>query len=216
MTGDAEGAGSEAESDGANVPDTDSEKPNAAPERPDSGFVDIDVECGDCGFRLLGSGTQAPDFCAGCGVLLTQRAEPHRAPDIEMSFSRPSGPTRVLVVDDSSVLRRLVAGIVRASGNEALEARSGAEALRMMADAIPDLVITDNHMPRMTGFQMIEKMREDPNLHPVKVVMLSLESGSAIIRRAKELKVLDFIRKDDFYDPSDLKGRLAKFLMREI
>lgn len=121
----------------------------------------------------------------------------------------------MLVADDSVSMRRLVSGIVRGFGLEVVEARNGTEALQQMATALPALVITDYHMPGMNGIELLRRMRQDPELKDVDVVMLSRETGSSIIRQAKSLGVRDFLHKDDFYDPADLRARLSRFLQQE-
>ena len=170
------------------------------------GGVSLSLECAECGYRLTGSASRAASFCPGCGHTLADHgAAP--APD-------GTSALRVLVVEDSTGLRRLVSGFARKQGHEVFEAHNGEEALRWMADEVPDLLITDHHMPEMTGMELLERMRADPRLRDVRSVMLSRESDAAFIRRAKALKVVDFIHKDHFYDPGDLEARLTPVLER--
>ncbi len=76
----------------------------------------------------------------------------------------------VLVVDDIAANRDLVASLVRHRGHRALEAADGAEALRLVRDHRPELVISDILMPTMDGFELVRRIREDPAIASTPVV----------------------------------------------
>jgi CheY-like chemotaxis protein len=67
---------------------------------------------------------------------------------------------RVLVVDDESLLRRLLERVLRDGGYDVVSARHGAEALSILADERVDVVVTDFMMPRMNGAELAMAMRE--------------------------------------------------------
>lgn len=82
----------------------------------------------------------------------------------------------VLVVDDSPIDLRLVAGLIEQQPDfRTQRAGNGAEALELMADAEPDLVLTDLVMPEMDGLQLVEQVRQR---HPLVPVVLMTSQGS--------------------------------------
>ena len=72
---------------------------------------------------------------------------------------------RVLVVDDSSTMRRIIVNTLKKLGHEdTVEAGDGKEALRALAAAVPDVIVTDWNMPEMNGPQFVEAVRSQPAL----------------------------------------------------
>jgi len=88
-----------------------------------------------------------------------------------------SRKTRILVVDDSLTTRSLEKSILEAHGYEVKLAVDGLEALERLQIETPDLVISDVMMPRLTGFQLLEKMKNDEALKKIPVILVtSLEN----------------------------------------
>lgn len=94
--------------------------------------------------------------------------------------SSPSvqGPPSVLVVDDNSAVRTLVAEALRGRGFAVLEADSGPAALRLAFEAAPALAIVDQWMPGMTGAELIRLLRARPELRAMPIIGLSGRPGS--------------------------------------
>jgi len=90
--------------------------------------------------------------------------------------------TTVLVVEDDPTLRRVIEMVLEARGYEVAQARHGAAALERMAVSIPDVVIADLKMPVMGGRDLVERMRLDPQLHDIPVVLLTgnLEAAHSV------------------------------------
>ena len=80
---------------------------------------------------------------------------------------------RILVVDDRNEDRYLLATILASRGHDVAEAVNGEEALRMLRDQAPALVITDVMMPVMDGFELCSRMREDPGLRGIPLMFYS-------------------------------------------
>jgi DNA-binding response OmpR family regulator len=91
--------------------------------------------------------------------------------------SRPSpvrrAPWRVLVVDDDAHSRTAVARLLSDEGYQAFVATDGEAAVAMLATCQPDLVVTDLHMPRLDGRQLLARLRCERPLTPVVVVSAS-------------------------------------------
>lgn len=83
---------------------------------------------------------------------------------------------RILIVDDIMDNRLVLISFLSRLGFEIMEANDGREALEKIASIQPDLIITDLFMPVMSGFEMIQCLREDKNLCDLKVVSISASS----------------------------------------
>jgi DNA-binding NarL/FixJ family response regulator len=81
--------------------------------------------------------------------------------------------TRVLVVDDEAKLLRAVAVTLREEGYEVTTARTGADALVRINEAIPDLVISDIRMPGMDGHQLARALRSSPRMALIPIIFLT-------------------------------------------
>lgn len=87
--------------------------------------------------------------------------------------------TNILVVDDSATDRRLAGGLLqRRTGWNIQFAVDGREALTLIADETPDVVVTDLQMPEMNGLELVESMRQH---HPLVPVILMTAQGSESI-----------------------------------
>ena len=83
------------------------------------------------------------------------------------------GSHRVLVVDDSATIRRLVDKTLTRAGYEVLLASDGQEGLELALGKGPDLVLVDFVMPKMNGYQMCQALHAVDNLRRVPVVLMS-------------------------------------------
>ncbi len=78
---------------------------------------------------------------------------------------------RILVVDDEEFVRRLIKHYLKGTAHHVQEARDGQEALDMVKQARPDLIVTDNAMPKMSGVEMIKVLKSE---HPdTKIIAMS-------------------------------------------
>ena len=80
---------------------------------------------------------------------------------------------RILIVDDEPNIVTLLEFLMRGSDYEVRVARNGEEALRRAESFRPDLVLLDVMMPQRSGFEVCQKIRENPALRDVKIVMLT-------------------------------------------
>lgn len=81
--------------------------------------------------------------------------------------------TTVLVVDDEVTLRELITLVLTDAGHTALTASNGAEALEVLAQEQPDVVLMDIMMPVLDGHEAVRRIRADPELQHVRVVLMS-------------------------------------------
>jgi two-component system chemotaxis response regulator CheB len=102
--------------------------------------------------------------------------------------------TKVLVVDDSALMRRLLTGLLSGAGFQVAAARNGAEGVRQLTDWAPDVVTLDVNMPEMDGLTALSLMMQ---ARPTPVVMVSslTERGAAATFEALALGAVDFVAK---------------------
>ncbi|MBU1698505.1 MAG: response regulator transcription factor [Candidatus Eisenbacteria bacterium] len=117
---------------------------------------------------------------------------------------------KILVVDDDMTLRGLIAYALRQEGYLALEASDGIMALKMMDEEAPDLIILDLNMPKMSGFDVIRKIREDESTTPILV--LSVRSDESDQIRGLDLGADDYLTKP--FSPRTLVARVGALLRR--
>ena len=106
----------------------------------------------------------------------------------------------VLLVDDNRTNRRILMEACRQWEMEPVEASSAEDALAMLQRSAEqgnrfDLVITDVHMPEMDGFNLVERMRIEPNLTNLVILMLTSASGRGDVQRCRDLGVSTYLMK---------------------
>ena len=102
---------------------------------------------------------------------------------------------KILSVDDSKAVRKLLARIFRPFDCELCEAANGEEGLAVAAREMPDLIILDYNMPVMDGVSMLRRMRENAKLRRTPVIMLTAESSVENIATVARLGVRDYVTK---------------------
>ena len=80
---------------------------------------------------------------------------------------------KILVVDDEPAIRELIVAVLEDEGYQAIGAGSGSRALELLPEERPDLVLMDIMMPEMDGREALRRMREQPELAAIPVVMMS-------------------------------------------
>lgn len=104
------------------------------------------------------------------------------------------GP-KILTVDDSKTIRMIVARAFKSFACEIFEAGDGVEGLSVAKRELPDIIILDYTMPIMDGVEMLTKLKSDPQLKGIPVVMLTAESGRENVLRIAKLGVRDYLIK---------------------
>lgn len=87
-------------------------------------------------------------------------------------------PKSIVLADDEADLRAVYGACLREAGYDVLEASDGREAVRLVVDRRPDLLLLDVWMPVLNGFEVLEQLRGVPECVTLKVVMLSNLSDS--------------------------------------
>jgi DNA-binding response OmpR family regulator len=120
---------------------------------------------------------------------------------------------RILIAEDEPDIRELVAFTLRFAGHEVTATSNGEEALKQAAQTIPDIIIMDVRMPRMTGYDACRAMKADHNLKDIPVVFLSAKGQDAEIQTGLDVGAEEYLLKP--FAPDQLvervKAILAKF-----
>ena len=104
------------------------------------------------------------------------------------------GP-KILTVDDSKTIRMIVARAFKSFACEILEAADGVEGLAIVNREKPDIILLDYTMPVMDGFEMLNKLRSDPETKGIPVVMLTAEAGRENVLKIARMGVRDYLVK---------------------
>ncbi len=116
----------------------------------------------------------------------------------------------VLIVDDSAVMRAMIARVVRLSGvplGDFYEAGNGEEGLRCISEHWVDLVLLDINMPVMNGEEMLRRVRANPETAALPVIVVSTESSETRVHALEELGVA-FVHKP--FAPEDLRATILR------
>ena len=117
---------------------------------------------------------------------------------------------KVLTVDDSKTIRMIVKKAFKQYKCELFEAENGVEGLAVAAKEKPNLIILDITMPVMNGIEMLEKLKNEPELKDIPVIMLTAESGKDNVMQIVKMGVKDYMVKP--FKGEDLIGRVEKIM----
>jgi CheY-like chemotaxis protein len=110
---------------------------------------------------------------------------------------------RVMVVEDEPENRLFIGLMLRTEGYDVMEAEDGPAALELLRrDPAPELILLDVMMPGLNGWQVFQKLREEPAWSRIPVVMLTALAQRADVERAVELGVDGYLTKP--FEPADL------------
>ena len=103
---------------------------------------------------------------------------------------------RVLVAEDDPSLSQILSARLTRAGVEVVKAKDGEEALRVIRETKPDLVLLDLILPgKYDGFEVLQKMREDPTLDSRSVVIISNLGQESDMERVKQLGAVEYFVK---------------------
>jgi two-component system chemotaxis response regulator CheY len=103
---------------------------------------------------------------------------------------------RVLVADDFATMRKIVRNILKQIGfNDIVEAEDGNAALQVLQNEKIGLVVTDWNMPNMSGLELLEKIRENPRIAHVPVLMVTAEGLKENVIAAVKAGVNNYVVK---------------------
>jgi two-component system chemotaxis response regulator CheY len=120
---------------------------------------------------------------------------------------------RALIVDDSSVMRKIIERSLRQAGLDSLivfEASSGIEGLEVLRSKKVDLILSDINMPSMDGLEFVRQIRSQQLAPEVPVVMITTESSEEHVKQAIQAGARGYIRKP--FTADQVKERVLSLL----
>jgi len=127
-------------------------------------------------------------------LLIEARTGTHDAISSISSMNEEHVP-RVLIVDDSVTVRKVTSRLLDRNGFEAKTAKDGADAITILQDYTPDVILLDIEMPRMDGFEVASRVRHDPRTQHIPIIMITSRTGTKHRERAIGIGVDDYMGK---------------------
>ncbi|KAA1153753.1 response regulator [Pseudoalteromonas sp. FUC4] len=121
---------------------------------------------------------------------------------------------KILVVDDMPLMRHVLINMLRKlEYSNIVEATNGLQALAFLRNQHFDLVITDLHMPKMNGVDLLANIRKDKALADIPVLMVTCEDGTDKVKQVIAAKVSGFIIKP--FNMNVLSSQLNRFFFKD-
>jgi CheY-like chemotaxis protein len=120
--------------------------------------------------------------------------------------------TKILIAEDERDIRELVNFSLQFGGFTVVQAANGAEAVELAQKELPDLILMDVRMPKMTGYEACRQMKTMPELRDVPVVFLSAKGQDSEIQTGLEVGAEEYILKP--FAPDDLVKQVQAVLDR--
>lgn len=146
---------------------------------------------GISGATILGDGRVV--IILDMGALV--RSEWRERPPAELVARGEDRRTFALVVDDSITVRRVTQRLLERHGMRVLTAKDGIDALEILQEHVPDIILLDIEMPRMDGYELASRVRSDARLMDIPIVMITSRVSDKHRARAIELGVNDYLGK---------------------
>lgn len=162
------------------------------------------------GVRWLSGGTILPDgrvaLILDALALVRSGAIREQAP-VLIAPEPASESVCVMVVDDSLTVRRVTSRLLRRQNMEVLTAKDGVEALTLLDERIPDVVLLDVEMPRMDGYELTRHIRRSERLKNLPIIMITSRTGAKHRDYATQLGVNRYLGKP--YQESQLLDEIG-------
>lgn len=165
------------------------------------------VRCPQCKteFRLVGDAPAEKVvryLCPGCQAIvrIDLELDEVRSSSSSGSFRAMQRKKTILVADDSDLILKQCATLLGAAGYHVLLASDGHEALRLIREEHPDVVVLDLLMPRMTGFDVLREVRQDERVRDTIVIAISSVYKDNILDFLHQLGAQGFLDKAQIQD----------------
>ena len=121
---------------------------------------------------------------------------------------------KVLVVDDEIHIVHVVAIKLRNNGYDVISAGNGANALKLVQEEKPDIVVTDFQMPVMNGLELIENLRRDTSMENIPVILLTARGFAIDDEQKQKLQVSAVLSKP--FSPKELLRSIEDILYQKL
>lgn len=110
-----------------------------------------------------------------------------------------NGKKAILLIEDNPLLTGLYSAGFKKKGLNIFIVHNGEEGLKVIEEEKPDIVLLDLFMPGMTGIEVLERIRSNPNIKDTKVIVLTINNKEEDKQKAKDLGVIDFLLKQELH-----------------
>ncbi|HLB19298.1 MAG TPA: response regulator [Gaiellaceae bacterium] len=118
----------------------------------------------------------------------------------------------ILIADDDPDILELVGFRLERAGYEIMRATDGEEALQLISERVPDLAVLDVMMPKVTGYEVTRRLRDNEATNGVPVILLTARVQEADVERGFEVGADDYLKKP--FSPQELRARVQAILGR--
>jgi DNA-binding response OmpR family regulator len=116
----------------------------------------------------------------------------------------------ILVAEDERDIRELIVITLQLEGFEVVDVPNGEEAVKKAKEIMPDLILMDVRMPKMTGFEACKALKAEVKTKDIPIVFLSAKGQEAEVNTGLGLGASDYFLKP--FAPDELSGRVNKIL----
>lgn len=120
---------------------------------------------------------------------------------------------KILVAEDEPDIRGLISFSLRYAGYSVVEALNGEEAVKKALEELPDLVLLDVRMPKLSGYEVCKLLKTQDSTRDIPVIFLSARGQEAEIKRGLELGAEEYILKP--FAPDEFNRRVGSILERK-
>jgi two-component system alkaline phosphatase synthesis response regulator PhoP len=120
---------------------------------------------------------------------------------------------KILIAEDERDIRDLISFTLRFAGYEVVAATNGEEAVQLALNEIPDLILMDVRMPRMTGYEACARIKSEPAIQHIPVVFLSAKGQESEIKSGLEAGAEEYLLKP--FAPDQLTDRVKTLLAQQ-
>jgi len=120
---------------------------------------------------------------------------------------------KILIIEDEPGFRTIYKDFLESEGYQVIEAADGEKGLALIKSDQPDLVLLDIVVPKVNGFELLKKVREDMETKDIPIIIFSVLGDKETIKKALELGANDFAVKG-FYSPGEMLSKISALLTR--
>jgi DNA-binding response OmpR family regulator len=118
--------------------------------------------------------------------------------------------TRILIAEDERDIRDLITFTLKFAGYEVFAASNGEEGYNMAKQILPDIILMDVRMPKMTGYEACKALKSEPSTKDIPVVFLSAKGQESEVQTGLEVGAVEYILKP--FSPDQLAERVKTLL----
>jgi chemosensory pili system protein ChpA (sensor histidine kinase/response regulator) len=145
------------------------------------------------GGTIMGDGNVA--LIIDVNALVRSGIAQHGVPEEAAEPQQASEGVTVMVVDDSITVRKVTSRLLARHNMEVITAKDGVDALEVLQDKMPDVMLLDIEMPRMDGFELARHMKNREDLKHIPIIMITSRTGDKHRKRALDIGVNSYLGK---------------------